>query len=533
MRNPIRARSAGVILAAATALVASTSATAAAGSWHSNSPKKQAASEQLRAAVTVDGVMSHLRKFQRIADANNGNRAAGLPGYQASADYVAQTMREAGYRVEQREFEFPFFLETEDPALTEVEPQQQTFGEGTDFTTMTFSGSGDVTAAVDGVDLSLTPPRESDSGCQASDFADFHNGAIALLQRGSCSFEKKATNAEAAGAVGVIIFNQGNTPERTGAFGGTLGEIGVEIPVVSASFALGQDLAEPAYPGTKVHMDIQTVAEVRTTTNVIATTEEGDPNHVLMAGAHLDSVPDGPGINDNGSGSAALLEVATQLSELDAEPSKQIKFAWWGAEELGLVGSTKYVQSLSEKKLEDFDRYLNFDMVGSPNYIIGVYDGDGSAFGSKGPKGSGEIEKLFNSYFESQGIPHQPTPFTGRSDYQAFINNGIPAGGLFTGAEGVKTEAEAAKYGGVAGAWYDPCYHQNCDSMTPVADGGDPEAYSTLKTENNLVGNVAPFALNVNSDAIAHAIATFAQVDLDEDDDGDEDDDDEHEEDDD
>ena len=512
MQKPLRARSAGVILAATAALVASTTATATADSWHSNSPKKQAASEQLRGAVTLDGVMRHLKKFQEIADANGGNRAAGLPGYEASAEYVAKTMREAGYRVEQREFEFPFFLETAEPELRQVAPEERAFTEGENFNTMTFSGSGEVTAPVDGVDLALAPPRESDSGCQASDFANFHDGAIALIQRGSCTFAKKATNAENAGAVGVIIFNQGNTPERTGAFGGTLGEIGAGIPVVSTSFAIGKDLADPGYPGAEVRMDVQTIAETRTTTNVVATTREGNRNHVVMAGAHLDSVAEGPGINDNGSGSAGLLEVALQLSELDAEPKHQVKFAWWGAEELGLVGSTKYVQSLSKKELKDFDMYLNFDMIGSPNYIMGVYDGDGSAFGSTGPKGSDDIEQLFNSYFESQAIPYQPTQFTGRSDYQAFINNGIPAGGLFTGAGGVKTEAEADKYGGVAGEAYDPCYHQNCDSFSPVADGGDTRVYSELEEKNNLKGNIAPFALHANSDAIAHAIATFADV---------------------
>ena len=211
-----------------------------------------------------------------------------------------------------------------------------------------------------------------------------------------------------------------------------------------------------------------------------------NPDNVVMVGGHLDSVIEGPGINDNGSGSAAILEIAEQMEKV--KPWNTVRFAWWGAEESGLVGSTFYVNSLAAAELDRIALYLNFDMVGSPNFVRFVYDGSGD-IGPTGPAGSAEIEDVFNGYFAANGLATEPTAFDGRSDYQAFINNGIPAGGLFTGAEGIKTAAQAAIYGGTAGAPYDPCYHQACD---------------TFANNSNVV-------LDQMSDAIAHATITFAQ----------------------
>ena len=209
-----------------------------------------------------------------------------------------------------------------------------------------------------------------------------------------------------------------------------------------------------------------------------------------MAGAHLDSVQAGPGINDNGSGSAVLLEVAEQIAKL--KPENTLRFAWWGAEESGLIGSTQYVAGLSEEELERIALYLNFDMVGSPNYVFMVYDSDVSTYpappGVPIPAGSTAIEDVFESYYTLLGEPYDDAQFSGRSDYQAFINSGIPAGGLFTGAEVVKTAEQAAIWGGTAGAQFDPCYHLACD----------------------VFDNVSLHALDVNADAIAVAVLTFA-----------------------
>ena len=229
--------------------------------------------------------------------------------------------------------------------------------------------------------------------------------------------------------------------------------------------------------------------ERSTTYNVLAESRSGDPAHTVMAGAHLDSVAEGPGINDNGSGTSALLEVAEQIKKVKTK--NRLRFAWWGAEEGGLVGSTEYVNRLvanDPQALQDIEMYLNFDMVGSPNYGLFRYDGDGSDFGLVGPDGSDEIEAVFARYYSERGVPSESSPFNGRSDYQAFIANGIPAGGLFTGAEGIKTAAQAAKWGGTAGVAYDPCYHSACDT----------------------IDNLSAEALTINADAIAYAVYLFA-----------------------
>ena len=243
----------------------------------------------------------------------------------------------------------------------------------------TGTGTGDVTGNVIAIDINLVPPRATTSGCEAADFAglDFSGASdIALIQRGTCTFGVKALNAEAAGAEAVIIFNQGDTALREGLIVGTLGGLDVvDIPVVGASFADGAALAQA---GSTAHVRVDP-PESRPQVNVIAELAGTNDDNVVMAGAHLDSVLAGPGINDNGSGSAALIEVAEQLGKL--KPENTLRFAWWGAEESGLIGSTAYVNGLSAAERERIALYLNFDMIGSPNYIQMVYDSDESTRG--------------------------------------------------------------------------------------------------------------------------------------------------------
>jgi Zn-dependent M28 family amino/carboxypeptidase len=219
---------------------------------------------------------------------------------------------------------------------------------------------------------------------------------------------------------------------------------------------------------------------------VIAERTGKNDENVVMAGAHLDSVIDGPGINDNGSGSAALLEAAEQLAGVKFRNT--VRLAWWSAEESGLVGSTNYVASLSDEELARIALYMNFDMVGSPNYIFMTQDADQSSFPSAiVPDGSPAIEDLFESFYTLMDEPYDDAAFDGRSDYQAFINNDIPAGGLFTGAEVPKTAEQAGIWGGTAGLPFDPCYHQACDTF---ANNND-------------------HALAVNADIIGASILTF------------------------
>ena len=219
------------------------------------------------------------------------------------------------------------------------------------------------------------------------------------------------------------------------------------------------------------------------TSNILAESPTGDPNNVIIVGAQLDSVSTGPGIQDNGSGSAAILEVAEQMSKV--KPRNKVRFAWWGAEESGLIGSTFYVSNLSPDEQDQIGLYLNFDMIGSPNFVRFVYDGDGSSFGLCGPVGSDAVEAFFGGFYAGRGLAFEPIAFDGSSAYQAFLNVGIPSGGLFTGADGIKTPEQVAIYGGTAGEQYDPCYHLACDtfdniSLEVLGQNADAVAAATL-----------------------------------------------------
>jgi Zn-dependent M28 family amino/carboxypeptidase len=448
--------------------------------------------QKLQECVTVEGVRAHQQALQDVANANGGIRTSGTPGYDASAQYVADQMTAAGYDVTIQPFQFNAFIEL-GSNLAQTAPVPTAYVADTDYNIMAQSDAGNVTALVTGVDLALgggawpNDPSTSSSGCEASDFAGFPAGDIALVQRGACSFGLKGDNAAAAGAVGVIIVNQGNDPSRMGLINGTLGSgYSGGIPVLFGTHPRGQEWA--ATPGLEMNLEADVIRGEATTFNVLAETPGGDPDNVVMVGAHLDSVNAGPGINDNGSGSSAILETAIQMAKVN--PVNKVRFGWWGAEESGLVGSTFYVDNLTQEEQDQIALYLNFDMVGSPNYFFGVYDGDDSdgVGAGPGPEGSAQIEATFEGFYDSAGEPHEGTDFSGRSDYGPFIAVGIPAGGLFTGAEGIKTDAQAAIYGGTAGDQFDPCYHLACDTF-----------------DNNSMK-----ALDVNSDAIAHATLQYA-----------------------
>ncbi len=481
----------------------------------------------LREAVSADAIMDHLAELQKIADNTGGTRASGTPGYAGSLDYIEGLLEAAGYEVTRQDFLFNSFRTLSPSVFERVSPDPETYVEGEDFYTAEYSGSGDVTAQLQAVDLVLPPgavASTSTSGCEPEDFADFQAGNIALVQRGTCDFSVKAANAYDAGAVGVVIFNEGQEG-RTDTLNPTLGDAFSDpLPVVGTSFEIGNELAALLEGGEVViHLKTETLIELDVPTqNLIAETPTGRDDRVVMAGAHLDSVPEGPGIEDNGTGSATLLEIALQVAELGIEPRNTIRFAWWGAEEAGLIGSQHYVDSLTKSEAKDIELYLNFDMIGSPNYARFIYDGDGSAFGIKGPSGSDNIEQVFEDYFGSQGLASEPTAFDGRSDYDAFITAGIPAGGLFTGAEDTKTEEQVGLYGGLATydgqpVAYDPCYHQACDSMDPIGDGADAGLYQALNDAyggaleyNGVITNVNTLALEEMADAAAHAILTYA-----------------------
>ncbi|MBA2808259.1 M20/M25/M40 family metallo-hydrolase [Streptomyces sp. KM273126] len=206
--------------------------------------------------------------------------------------------------------------------------------------------------------------------------------------------------------------------------------------------------------------------------NLIADWPGGDADQVIMAGSHLDGVTSGPGINDNGSGSAAVLEAALTVARTNYQPSKHLRFAWWGAEERGLVGSNYYVSNLSSANRDRISGYLNFDMIGSPNPGYFVYDDDPT------------IEQTFKDYFAGIGVATEiETEGDGRSDHAPFKSAGVPVGGLFTGASRTKTAAQVTKWGGTAGQSFDRCYHSSCDTTSNINDtaldrNGDALAYA-------------------------------------------------------
>ena len=320
--------------------------------------------------------------------------------------------------------------------------------------------------------MSLTPPTKGkqpvfakfalveNNGCDAADYPATVSGAIALIQRGVCPFGDKSALAGSAGAVAAVIYN--NEP------GGLRGTLGTPVPEHVATFGLSQEDAAPYVARLKEGGEVDgsayvdSVVETIHTTNIVAQTTRGDQDNCVMLGGHSDSVEEGPGINDDGSGTISLLEVATQLAAFGV--NNCVRFAWWSAEEEGLLGSDYYVAHLPDDENVKVRLFMDYDMMASPNFAYQVYNATNAA----NPVGSEELRNLYVEWYEAQGLEYTFIPFDGRSDYDAFIRNGIPGGGIATGAEGIKTQEESEMFGGVAGEWYDPCYHQLCDDLSNV-----------------------------------------------------------------
>ncbi|TYQ02783.1 UNVERIFIED_ORG: Zn-dependent M28 family amino/carboxypeptidase [Gordonia westfalica J30] len=418
-------------------------------------------------AVTLDRVMGHLRAFQQIADNHGGTRASGTPGYDASVDYVAGQLRAAGFEVTTPEFGYKRF----------------------DVGQVKFSADGrDVKGHVleysvgTREPVTAKPVTVAATGCAPADFPADVRGSFAVINRGTCTFTDKARHAESAGAVGVVIVNNEDGPP----FGLTLDTDDVpDIPVLGVA----RDDADQVREAEQLRLSVDAETTPVTTRNVIAETRTGTPDDVVMAGAHLDSVTEGPGMNDNASGSSAVLETALRLGSSPRVPQR-VRFAFWGGEEDGLLGSSEYVGGLDAAERRALALYLNFDMLASPNGGYFTYDGDDSERkgAPAGPAGSAGIERVFAKFYADRGIPLGPVDFDGRSDYGPFIAVGIPAGGVATGAERRKTEKEAEMWGGKAGEAFDPNYHSPRDT----------------------IDNVDTELLAVNAAAVAHAVATYA-----------------------
>ncbi|MCV7100647.1 M28 family metallopeptidase [Mycobacterium palustre] len=447
--------------------------------------------------VTTDAMMAHLSKLQDIANANSGTRAVGTPGYEASVDYVVNTLRNSGFDVQTPEFSARVF-HGDKPTVTvggkAVEARPLEFSLGT---------------PPDGVSGPLVVPSVGENpACKPSDFDGLPvRGAVVLVDRGTCPFAQKEDAAAQRGAVAMIVAD--NVDEQQ--MGGTLGaDTVVKIPVVSVTRSIGVQLRGQPGPTTiKLNASVQSFKA----RNVIAQTKTGSPTDVVMAGAHLDSVPEGPGINDNGSGVAAVLETAVQLGS-SPQVRNAVRFGFWGAEELGLIGSRNYVESLDLDGLKHIALYLNFDMLASPNPGYFTYDGDQSLpADARGqpvvPEGSAGIERTLVAYLKAAGKTAQDTSFDGRSDYDGFTLAGIPAGGLFSGAEVKKSDEQAKLWGGTPDQPFDPNYHKKTDTLdhidrTSLAINGGGVAYAVALYAQDLGGrNGVP----VMADRTRHTLA--------------------------
>jgi Zn-dependent M28 family amino/carboxypeptidase len=467
-------------------------------------PAGAAAHPRLDKLVTLRDIREHQKDLQAIADSNGGTRAAGEPGFEISTKYVVKELTKAGYTPTVQDFPFDYYKQ-KSPAVFE-RPGTPAYVYGRDYDTLDLSGSGDVTAKAESID---PDGAGAGSGCEATDFAGFTKGDIALVKRGGCTFADKTGNAQTAGAAAIAIYDDGAAPDRMGPVAGKVGVPGRpwRIPIIGPTHQLGTDLAKASASGTvTLHIKTDTVNERRTAHNVIADTMRGRADNVVVMGAHLDSVTAGPGINDNGSGTATLLTIAEQIDKLGADIKNKVRFAFWGAEEEGLLGSTYYVTHLTAAQKATIALNLNYDMLGSPNGRRGVYDGDDSeGAGTHPPAGSGAIEKVFLDYYGRRGLRTSPSTFDGRSDYGPFIDNGIPAGGLDSGAEKLKTPGEAAIYGGEAGKPYDGCYHRACDTYA----NNDDTILDQLSDGAAYAAQVfAKSTLAVNGDRVAAARTT-------------------------
>jgi Peptidase family M28/PA domain len=434
----------------------------------------------LAAKVTIDGMDPHLRKLQDIADASNGTRVEGSPGYDASVDYVAQTLRDKGFDVQTPEFERLGRNERGRPTLTVA---------GRDY--HADQASLLVTTAPGGVRALTLRPQKA-QGCTAADYGSVSvRGAIAVVDDKGCSVVDKQNTAVAKGAVALLIVSApGTSGSPAGLFTpGYYQQLTVPVGVIDddANAALRRTNAP-------VRLVLDSKPVMVKSRNVVAQTKTGDTKNVVLVGAHLDSVRSGPGINDNGSGVAALLETAAALGS-SPQITNAVRFTFWGSQETALEGSASYVRGLDRDQLDDIALYLNVDMLGSPNPGFFTYDGDQSGQPNPEiplravPPGSDAIERTLAGYLNLSGIRPADMPLAKITDYSPFLAAGIPIGGLTTGSSQRKTEVQARLWGGQAGVAFDPNYH----------------------TPRDTIDNIDRKALSVMGPAVAFGVGTYAQ----------------------
>jgi hypothetical protein len=434
----------GLALISACSAAPPASTTAASASAHATprvsepvrSAGPSAPSESELPGSDVGRILADLEALQAIADQHGGIRAAGTPGYDASVEHVAGLLRDIGFEVEEPEVAYTSFRELPGARL---EVGDRVIEGSDELRALLYSASGDVTGTV--VELAR-------SGCDASDFAGVLDGAIVLTTQGGCFRRDQALNAMAAGAVALVVGYPDRGPGEI--YRPTLIDpAAIDIPVVSVTGATVDLLRQER----AARLVVETERAPSTTRNVIA--ELGSGPSVLMLGAHLDSVLDGPGINDNGSGVVALLEVARAMAAAGVPEGWTVRIGLWAAEELGSIGSRAYASGIGD----EVRAYLNLDMTGSVNGANLVYAETGAVPGSEA------ITIAYEAWFAARGLDSHRADLGGASDHFGFIEAGIPTGGLFSGATETGGAANPSSGGGAA---MDPCYHLACDTVDNV-----------------------------------------------------------------
>lgn len=435
--------------------------------------------EQLQSLIKAEDLKQGAESLYNISlnsvlEYGNPTRVIGSPGHWGTIGYIIDEIRKLGgyYKVKTQRFNaIDGKVNSFSLLIDGVQPKSLEAFSMTPATPDLSVVHGDL-ILVDGY------------GCSLLDFPnDLTKDNIVLIKRGECPFGDKSNNAGKRGAKGAIIY------DSNGSLLGTLGTPqGNEVPTLGVSEKdvksyIDKLIEDPSY---KFETSLFVDAYVRniSTLNVIAETAHGDHDNVVSLGAHSDSVGAGPGINDDGSGSISLLTVAKQLTNFKV--NNAVRFAWWSAEEEGLLGSTAYAESLDEAENSKLRLFMDYDMMASPNYEYQVYDANNKDH----PNGSGDLKQLYIDWYLEHGLNYTLVPFDGRSDYVGFIDVDIPAGGIATGAEGVKTQEGVEKFGGKAGQWFDPCYHQLCDDL----QNPDYEAWV------------------INTQLISHSIAVYAKT---------------------
>jgi Peptidase family M28/PA domain len=464
-------------------------------------------------------LMTHMHAFQEIADANPGpdgmpSRNSGEPGYKASVDYVAQLMREAGYDVTIQTYKFDYYTFVGMPTFNEVSPNAHDYVLNSDWGPGQSTGSTGALGAplqpAGGIVIPPTPAASSTSGCTPADFSGFRVGRVALIQRGGCNFGVKIQNAAAAGAAGVVIFNEGN-PGRTDLLIGGISDAAGNsftptIPVAFTTFAVGQDLLNQSLAGTTPLMKINIAAIVRPNAddyNVIAESKGGDKNHVLVVDAHLDAIY-GAGMLDNATGSAAILDIAQKMKNVT--PLNKLRFIWFGGEELGLLGSEYYVNNLTSSQASHIGYDLDADVFGTPNFIIGILDPAAvdlfsgtvpETFPNRVYKASQVSRDQSVDFFDNAGLEHEFLSPNG-TDAISFNEIGIPASGLLTGQDCCKSQAEVGLFGGQVG---------NYEGNLGTFDGGCVD--NAFRWCDN-IDNVDAANLTLMSRAFANTVVRMA-----------------------